>query len=108
VNIASTESIITLAILALSIIANLLQSRSVKLPSVAQPVVRKLGETSILEAVQIAERFDTPEERRVEAVKYLQRVAKRKLGYELSDSIANIIVEYGVQLYKQTEQKIAR
>lgn len=99
------SDIISLAIIGLSLLANFLQSKSVKLPTAAQPVVKKLGKTTILEAIEIASKFDTQEERRMQAANYLKRVADKRFGFALSDSIANMVVEYGVQIYKRVAKK---
>lgn len=78
--------------------------RGRKLPAWAKKWLDKLGDDAVLEAIEAAKRFDTPEERRVEAVRYLQRIADKRFGMELPDSIANLLVEYVYQLYKRARR----
>jgi len=78
------------------------QSRD-RLPRWARRWLARVGREQIENAIEYAARIAdlTPEERRREAVAYLQRLSDRELGFPIPESIANLLVEFVYQQWKR-------
>ncbi len=81
-----------------------------RLPASAQKYLKSLTASRLLAIVEAvaADVTASPEQRRAKAVELLQSAARKKLGQPLPDSIANLLVEYGYQLYKKAAARIAK
>lgn len=93
---------VSLAVGLIGLVSAYLQSKN-KLPKEAVPWLKKIGDANITEAIDKAEKITklSADEKRVEAVAYLQKLAEKKLGVPIPDSIANFLVENGYQAYKR-------
>jgi hypothetical protein len=80
-----------------------LAARSSRLPSWARNWLKAIGkdkiEAAIGKAATIADL--TPEQRKKEAVIYIQRIALKELGLVVPTSIANLLVEFVYQQWKR-------
>lgn len=81
--------------------------RQDRLPSWARLWLKRIGTEKIIDAIEHAAAVIemTPEERRRQAVIYLQRVCVKELGFVVPDSIANLLVEYIYQQWKRARKQ---
>lgn len=80
--------------------------RQDRLPSWARTWLKRIGTSKIAEAIErAAVVIDlTPEQRRKQAVVYLQKVCIKELGFVVPDSVANLLVEYVYQQWKRARR----
>lgn len=81
-------------------------ARKGRLPSWARKWLDRVGPERITEAIEKAAAIAelTPEQRRAEAVAFLQRLALRELGFPIPASVANLLVEYVYQQWKRARR----
>ena len=77
---------------------------STRLPAWARRWLKKIGTDEILKAIELAAKIKdlTPEERRLQAVGYLQKLCEKELGFPVPTSVANLLVEYVYAQWKRT------
>lgn len=101
----SLNDYITLAIGILGFLTALL-SRKDRLPAWARKWLKRIGPERIADAIEragvIAEL--SPDERRKQAVVYLQRLTTRELGFPVPASVANLLVEQVYQQWKRARR----
>ena len=86
----------------IGLLTGLLQYLKPKLPKWVQPYLKKLTTEEIIDAVSWAQTHaNTPEARKQSAIEYLQQIAVQRLGVRVPDSIMNLLIEWGLQLYKK-------
>jgi len=78
-------------------------SRKDRLPSWARKWLNRVGSERITDAIERAAAIAelTPEQRRKQAVIYLQKVSIKELGFPIPASIANLLVEHVYQQWKR-------
>lgn len=78
-------------------------SRKDRLPAWARKWLKRIGTERIGDAIERAAAIAelSPEERRKQAVVYLQKLAIRELGFPIPASIANLLVEHVYQGWKR-------
>ncbi len=81
-------------------------SRKDRLPAWARSWLKRIGCDNITDAIERAAAIAelTPDQRRQQAVIYLQKVSLKKLGFPLPSSVANLLVEYVYQLWKKARR----
>lgn len=81
-------------------------SRKDRLPSWAVKWLKRIGSDRVADAVARAASLAemTPDQRRQEAVAYLQRLCVAELGFPVPASIANLLVEYVYQQWKRARR----
>lgn len=74
-----------------------------RLPSWARQWLKRVGPERIKDAVERAAAIAemTPDQRRQQAVIYLQKVSMKDLGFPIPSSVANLLVEYIYQRWKK-------
>lgn len=94
--------------LALAILGFLsaLISRTDRLPAWARKWLKRIGGDRITDAIERAASIVelTPDQRRKQAVIYLQKLCIRELGFPIPASIANLLVEHIYQQWKRAKQ----
>jgi len=92
---------ITLAVGILGFLTALL-SRSGRLPAWARKWLKRIGTERITDAIERAAAIAelSPDEKRRQAVTYLQKLTIRELGFPVPASIANLLVEHVYQQWK--------
>jgi hypothetical protein len=96
---------VTLAVGVLGFIAAYL-SRKDRLPAWARKWSGKIGQQNIIDAIEQAASIAelTPDQRRKQAVIYLQKLCIQKLGFPVPASIANLLVEHIYQTWKRSRR----
>lgn len=96
---------VSLAIGALGFVTALL-SRKDRLPSWARKWLKRIGAERIVDAIERAAAICelTPDQRRKQAVIYLQKLCIRELGFPVPASIANLLVEHIYQQWKRVRR----
>lgn len=74
-----------------------------RLPSWARQWLSRIGSARILDAIDRAAAIAdlTADQRRRQAVTYVQKLCMAELGFPVPASIANLLVEYVYQQYKR-------
>jgi len=93
---------VSLAVGLIGILSAYLASRD-RLPSWARKWLDRIGSERVLDAIERAASIAelTPEQRRKQAVVYLQKLTIQELGFPVPASIANLLVEYVYQQWKK-------
>lgn len=78
-------------------------SRQSQLPAWARKWLNKIGQKRIVDAIERAQAICelTPDQRRKQAVIYLQKLCIKELGFPIPASIANLLVEHVYQAWKR-------
>lgn len=93
---------IALAVGIIGIIVGLLKSIAPRLPKAVQTVIAKLGQDEIIKIIEWCQtHVATTEQRRETAVSMIKEAWFKISGTALPNSIANLIVEWGVAVYKR-------
>lgn len=81
-------------------------SQKDRLPSWARKWLNRIGTDRITDAIERAGAIAelSPDERRKEAVDYLQKLCAQELGFQVPSSIANLLVEHVYQQWKRARQ----
>jgi hypothetical protein len=81
-------------------------SRTDRLPAWARKWLKRIGTDHITDAIERAASIAelTPDQRRKQAVIYLQKLCIRELGFPIPASIANLLVEHIYQQWKRAKQ----
>ncbi len=81
-------------------------ARKTQLPSWARRWLSRIGKDRIADAIEKAAAIAelTPDQRRKQAVIYLQKVSIKELGFPIPASIANLLVEYVYQTWKRVRR----
>ena len=81
-------------------------SRTDRLPAWARKWLKRIGTDRIADAIERAASIAelTPDQRRKQAVIYLQKLCIRELGFPIPASIANLLVEHIYQQWKRAKQ----
>jgi hypothetical protein len=81
-------------------------ARRDSLPPWAKKWLKRIGRAQVSDAVERAASLAelTPEQRRSEAVIFLQKLAVAKLGFPVPSSIANLLIENAYQQWKRRKQ----
>jgi hypothetical protein len=81
-------------------------SRKDRLPAWARKWLSQIGSERITDAIERAGAIAelSPDERRAQAVVYLQKLCTKELGFPVPASIANLLVEYVYQQWKRARQ----
>ena len=93
---------VSLAVGALGFISASL-ARKDRLPSWARKWLKRVGSPRIIDAIERAAAIAelTPEQRRKQAVIYLQKLTIKELGFPVPASIGNLLVEHVYQQWKR-------
>lgn len=77
-------------------------SRQGRLPAWARLWLKRVGSARITDAIERAAAILelTPDQRRKQAVIYLQKITIKELGFPIPASIANLLVEHVYQQWK--------
>lgn len=77
-----------------------------RLPSWARNWLSRIGNERVLDAIDRAAAIAelTPEQRRKQAVIYLQKLTIQELGFPVPASVANLLVEYVYQQWKKAQR----
>lgn len=96
---------ITLAVGIIGFLTALL-SRKDRLPAWARKWLKRIGTERITDAIERAGSIAelSPDERRRQAVTYLQKLSIRELGFPVPASIANLLVEHVYQQWKKVRR----
>lgn len=80
-----------------------LLARRDRLPGWARAWLKRIGRARITDAIERAGAIAelAPEERRMQAVTYLQQLSIKELGFPVPRSIANLLVEHVYQHWKR-------
>lgn len=78
-------------------------SQKDRLPSWARKWLKRIGTQRITDAIERAASIAelTPDQRRKQAVVYLQEFCVKELGFPVPESIANLLVEHIYQQWKR-------
>ena len=78
-------------------------ARKDRLPSWARKWLKRVGSPRIMDAIERAAAIAelTPEQRRKQAVIYLQKLTIKELGFPIPASIGNLLVEHVYQQWKR-------
>ncbi|MEN6583063.1 MAG: hypothetical protein ABFD54_11485 [Armatimonadota bacterium] len=81
-------------------------SRTDRLPSWARKWLKKIGAARITDAIERAAAIAelTPDQRKKQAVSYLQKLCTKELGSPVPTSIANLLVEIVYQQWKRARR----
>jgi hypothetical protein len=81
-------------------------SRTDRLPAWARKWLKRIGTERIADAIERAATIAelTPDQRRKQAVIYLQKLCIKELGFPVPASIANLLVEHIYQQWKRARQ----
>jgi len=101
-NTIPLHDLVSLVVGVLGFIAACL-SRSGRLPVWARKWLNRIGPERITDAIERAASIVelTPDQRRKQAVIYLQKLCIRELGFPVPASIANLLVEHTYQAWKR-------
>ncbi|MCE5199814.1 MAG: hypothetical protein ABFD54_08885 [Armatimonadota bacterium] len=101
----STQDWITLIIGVVGFVVACL-SRTDRLPSWARKWLKKIGAARITDAIERAAAIAelTPDQRKKQAVIYLQKLCIKETGFSVPTSIANLLIEYVYQQWKRTRR----
>lgn len=96
---------ISLAVGLMGLISGLLAQKD-RLPSWARKWLKRIGRRRITDAIERAAAIVEmpPEQRRSQAVVYLQKLAIKELGFPVPQSIANLLVEHVYQQWKRVRR----
>ncbi len=77
-----------------------------RLPAWARKWLQRIGSERVTDVIERAASIAelTPDQRRKQAVIYLQKVCISELGFPVPASIANLLVEYIYQQWKKARQ----
>lgn len=94
-NVTITGDVVSLAVGVGGVILALL-GRKDKLPKFARRWLAKITPAEVMKAIELAGKIQnlTPEQKRKEAVGYLQKLTKKELGFSVPTSVANLLIEY--------------
>lgn len=86
--------------------ASALASRRDRLPSWARKWLKRIGSQRIVDAIERAASIAemSPEQRRKQAVVYLQKLCVTEVGFPIPASIANLLVEHIYQQWKRARR----
>lgn len=86
----------------LGVVLSYVQSRD-RLPKWARQWLGRIGRDRVENAIDYAARLSnmSSDDRRREAVAYLIRLTEKELGFAVSESIANLLVEFVYQQWKR-------
>ncbi|MCX6345729.1 MAG: hypothetical protein NT018_11760 [Armatimonadetes bacterium] len=78
-------------------------SRKDRLPAWARKWLKRIGSERVVDAIERAAAICelTPDQRRKQAIIYLQKLCIRELGFPVPASIANLLVEHIYQVWKR-------
>ncbi len=78
-------------------------SRKDRLPVWARKWLKRIGSERVVDAIERAAAICelTPDQRRKQAIIYLQKLCIRELGFPVPASIANLLVEHIYQVWKR-------
>lgn len=81
-------------------------AHSGRLPAWARKWLKRIGAERIMDAIERAAAICelTPDQRRKQAVIYLQKLCIRELGFPVPVSIANLLVEHVYQAWKRGQK----
>jgi hypothetical protein len=81
-------------------------SQKNRLPAWARSWLKRIGPDRIKDAIQRANAISemSSDERRQQAIIYLQKVCLKELGFPIPTSIANLLVEYIYQQWKKAKR----
>ncbi len=98
----SINDYITLAVGIIGFLTALL-SRKDRLPAWARKWLKRIGPERITDAIERAAAIAelSPDERRAQAVTWLQKLTVRELGFPVPASIANLLIEHVYQQWKR-------
>jgi len=101
----STQDWVSLTVGALGALTAYLSQRD-RLPAWARKWLKRIGPDKITDAIERAGAIAelTPEQRRQQAVIYLQKVCIKDFGFPVPSSIANLLVEQVYQQWKKARQ----
>jgi len=103
-NISITDWV-TLGVGGVGIVTALLKTIAPRLPKSVQTSIAKIGQDDIIRIIAWCQtHVATTEQRRATAVNMIKDAWRRISGTELPDSIANLIVEWGVAKYKSLKK----
>lgn len=97
---------ISLAVGIIGFISAYLSSKQ-RLPSWARKWLAQVGNVNVQAAIEKAAAVETltPDQRRKQAVIYLQKLTIKSLGFPIPASIANLLIEYVYQQWKHMKRK---
>lgn len=77
-----------------------------RLPAWARRWLKKIGSSRVTDAIERAAAIAelTPDQRRKQAVIYLQKLTIQELGFPIPASVANLIVEHVYQQWKKARR----
>jgi hypothetical protein len=101
----SSQDWVTLAVGALGATTAYLSSRD-RLPAWARKWLKRVGPERITDAIERAGAIAelSSDERRKQAVIYLQKLCLKELGFPIPASIANLLVEHVYQQWKSARR----
>lgn len=101
----STQDWVSLAVGAVGALTAYLGQRN-RLPPWARKWLSRIGTERITDAIERAGAIAelSPEERRKQAVIYLQKLCIKELGFPVPASIANLLVEHIYQQWKRARR----
>lgn len=78
-------------------------ARQDRLPAWARKWLKRIGQDRITDAIERAAAIAelTPEQRKREAVIYIQKISANELGFPVPQSIANLLIEHVYQVWKR-------
>jgi hypothetical protein len=81
-------------------------SQKDRLPAWARKWLKRIGTERITDAIERAASIAemSPDQRRTQAVIYLQKLAIKELGFPVPQSIANLLVEHVYQQWKKVRR----
>lgn len=84
-------------------------SRSNRLPARARKWLKRIGRKKIADAIERAGAIAelTPDQRRQQAVIYLQKLCLKEFGFPVPSSIANLLIEFIYQGLKRAGKLVA-
>ena len=96
---------VSLAVGALGAVTAYLSQKG-RLPAWARKWLSRIGAERITDAIERAGAIAelSPDERRKQAVVYLQKLCIKELGFPVPASIANLLVEHVYQQWKRTRR----
>ncbi|MCE5197346.1 MAG: hypothetical protein ABFD54_04970 [Armatimonadota bacterium] len=101
----STQDWVTLAVGIIGFLTACV-SRTDRLPVWARKWLKRIGVSRITDAIERAAAIMelTPDQRRKQAVIYLQKLCIKELGFPIPASIANLLVEHVYQQWKRNRR----
>jgi hypothetical protein len=81
-------------------------SRTDRLPAWARKWLKRIGADRVTDAIERAASIAelTPDQKRKQAVIYLQKLCIKELGFPVPASIANLLIEHVYQQWKRARQ----